>query len=364
VRFFGSWSDRLSFAVVGLTSLIAACGDKNVEFVNIVPLPPVVDGNVFVQTNLVSDTAGFGAPVIDPDLVNSWGLAFGSTGNLWVANAGSGTSTIYNASGVKQPLTVAIPTTGAATGGAPTGILANATTDFAISGGPALFIFAGEDGVISAWNASSGANAVLVADRSPAGAVYKGIAMGQRNGQNFLFATNFKGNAIDVFDANFQYVTSFTDSTMTAGFAPFGIQNVGGLIYVTYAKQLAPDNEDDQAGPGNGFVDVFNANGTLARRFASGGGLNSPWGIALAPAGFGSMGGKILIGNFGDGKIGAYDATTGAFVDFLRDANGVAISIDGLWGLTFGPASAATTLYFASGPNDEAHGLVGTLVAR
>jgi uncharacterized protein (TIGR03118 family) len=344
--------------------LIVACGDKQVEFINIVPPPPVNVGNLFVQTNLIADTAGFGAPVIDPNVVNSWGIAFGATGNLWVANAGTGTSTIYNAAGTKQPLTVAIPTTGAATGGAPTGIITNATSDFAIGGGPALFIFAGEDGVISAWNASSGPNAVLVADRSAAGAVYKGIAMGTRNGQNFLFATNFRGNSVDVFNSSFQYVTSFTDSAMAAGYAPFGIQNIGGLIYVTYAKQLAPDNEDDQAGPGNGFVDVFNPDGSLARRFASQGALNSPWGIAVAPTGFGSMGGKILIGNFGDGQIGAYDATTGAFVDFLRDAQGVAISIDGLWGLAFGPGAAARTLYFASGPNDEAHGLVGTLISR
>src|SRR5205085_2787119 len=193
---------------------------------------------------------------------------------------------------------------------------------------------------ISAWNASSASNAVVVADRSGDGAVYKGIAMGSLNGQNFLFATNFKGNNIDVFDANFHYVASFTDGTLPAGYGPFGIQNIGGLIYVTFAKQLAPDNEDDQAGPGYGYVDVFNLDGTLARRFASGGGLNAPWAIALAPARFGAFGGRILIGNFGDGQIGAYDATTGAFVDFLRDANGVAISIDGLWGLTFGPAAA------------------------
>lgn len=364
MRFFGSWSDRLTLAVVGLTTLIAACGDKQVDFVNIVPPPPVFDGSVFIQTNLVADTASYGAPVIDPDLVNPWGIAFGPTGNLWVANAETGTSTIYSATGIKQPLTVAIPTTGAATGGAPTGIIANATADFVIAGGPALFIFAGEDGVISAWNASSGSNAVVVVDRSANGAVYKGIAMGSLNGQNLLFATNFKGNNIDVFDTNFQYVVSFNDATLPAGYAPFGIQNIGGLIYVTFAKQLAPENEDDEPGPGNGYVDVFNPDGTLARRFASGGALNAPWAIALAPPGFGTFGGRILIGNFGNGQIGAYDATTGAFVDFLRDANGVAIAINGLWGLTFGPQTAVPTMYFAAGPNNETHGLVGTLNPR
>src|SRR5262249_23201372 len=150
------------------------------------------------------------------------------------------------------------------------------------------------------------------------GAVYKGIAMASNAGANFLYLTNFKGNSVDVFDATFTFVKSFTDATLPAGFAPFGIQNVKGNLFVTFAKQKGPDNHDDEAGPGNGFVDVFSPDGTMIKRFASNGSLNSPWGIAVAPSGFGGFGGDILIGNFGDGLIGAYDPNTGALVDILR----------------------------------------------
>jgi len=351
---------------VALASL-AACESDGLNNLVVTPLT----NPTFVQRNLVADILSYGAVTIDANLVNPWGLAFGPDGALWVANNGTGTATFYGQSGAKLQPTITVPSAIADEPGVPTGMIYNASPDFVIPGtgsgpaqGAALMILAGEDGTISAWNHNTGSAAVLVADRSADGAVYKGIAMGLNGDALFLYLTNFKGNNIDVFDVGFHFVTSFTDPTIPAGYAPFGIQNIGGLIYVTFAKQLAPDNEDDEAGPGNGYVDVFNPDGTLARRFASGGGLNAPWAIALAPAGFGTFGGRILIGNFGDGQIGAYDATTGAFVDFLRDANGVAISIDGLWGLTFGPAPAERTLYFASGPNGETHGLVGTLVAR
>jgi uncharacterized protein (TIGR03118 family) len=314
-----------------------------------------------VETKLVADVAALGAAAVDPDLVNPWGLAFGPTGILWVSNNHSGTSTLYDSSGTKLSRVVAIPSSNSSTGGAPTGIVFNPTSDFAIPGaGPALFIFAGEDGTISAWNTSTPA-ARLVANRSASDAVYKGLAMASSGGANFLYATNFKQNAVDVFDARFQFVRSFTDPGVPAGFAPFGIQNVGGQLYVTFAKQLPPDNEDDEAGAGNGYVDVFNADGTLARRFASNGTLNSPWGVAVAPTGFGSVGGDILIGNFGDGRIGAYDPNTGAFLGLLHDAANAPITIPGLWGLAFGPSAGSTTLYFTAGPNEEADGLLGTL---
>jgi uncharacterized protein (TIGR03118 family) len=351
----------LTAATIALA--LAACNDNN-NLVNVIaPL------NRFTLTRLVADQGA--ATTIDPNLINSWGIAFGPTGLLWVANNGTGTATVYNGDGTKVPMTVGIPGTGDSQG-VPTGVILNSTIDFPIIGlgqpltsvGPATFIFAGEDGTISAWNAlTPNGNAVLVADRSAEGAVYKGIAMAANGGQNFLYATNFHNNTIDVYDHNFAFVNSFTDPGMVAGFAPFGIANIGGQLFVTYAKQLAPDNHDDQAGVGNGFVDVFNPNGTLARRFASNGTLNSPWGIALAPANFSRFGGDILIGNFGDGLIGAYDPNTGALVDELRDSSGNAISIDGLWGLAFGPFPGATTLYFASGPQQESHGLVGTLTA-
>ena len=344
-----------AIAVAGLTSMLAAC--SNTTTTN-------VAAREYLETRLVADTAGLGAASVDSSLKNPWGMAFGPTGVLWVSDNHSGASTLYDTTGAKRALVVAVPSSGSATGGAPSGIVYNPTTDFVIPGSSkALFIFAGEDGVISAWNASTG-NATLVADRSGNGAVYKGLAMAANGGANFLFATDFKQNGVDVFDATFHFVKSFTDSTVPAGYAPFGIQAIGGQLYVTFAKQLAPANQDDQAGPGNGYVDVFNTNGTVVKRFATRGALNSPWGVALAPAGFGGFSGDLLLGNFGDGRIGAYDPATGSFIDFLRDGTANPIVIDGLWGLTFGPSPDSTTLFFTAGPDGEAHGLLGTLTAK
>jgi uncharacterized protein (TIGR03118 family) len=338
---------------------LSACQDK-ASFENFVS--PVTIANAFLVTPLIGDNDALGAPVVDAHLINPWGIGFGPTGLLWVANNGTGTATVYSATGEPQSLVVDIPTSGALTGGSPTGLIFNPTTDFPIGAtGPAAFLFAGEDGVISAWNTSSGTQATVVIDRSGAGAVYKALTMASNGGVNDLYATDFHNGMVDVWDANFNFVTSFTDPTIPAGFAPFGIQNVAGKLFVTYAKQLPPANEDDDPGVGNGFVVVFNPDGTVAQRFASGGSLNSPWAVAVAPAGFGPFAGAILIGNFGDGKIGAYNASTGAFMDFLRDGSGAIITIDGLWGLQFGPTSTSTTLYFASGPGDETHGLVGTI---
>jgi uncharacterized protein (TIGR03118 family) len=355
-----------SLGAVAALAALAACGDK----VNPNVVVPIVTNATFLQTNLVADVASAGALTVDPGLVNPWGMAFGSSGTLWVANNGSGTSTLYAQGGAKQPLTVSIPSAVAGQPGMPTGMIFNSTNDFGlptVNPGPALgaalFIWAGEDGTISAWNTNAGTTAALVANRSAQGAVYKGIAMASNNGANFLYLTNFKGNSVDVFDANFAFVRGFTDATIPAGFAPFGIQTINGNLYVTYAKQLGPDNKDDVAGPGNGFVDVFAPDGTLIRRFASNGSLNSPWGIAVAPAGFGDIAGDILIGNFGDGLIGAYDPGTGALIEILRAPGGTQITIPGLWSLTFAP-NGGPTLFFSSGPGSEAHGLVGTLTSR
>jgi uncharacterized protein (TIGR03118 family) len=352
-----SWPARSAIAAFGVAAIVVACNDDITNVIS--PL------NNFHQTNLVADVSGSSAATIDPDLVNSWGITFGPTGVLWVANNHTGTSTLYNASGTKMSLTVVIPGAGLLSAGVPTGLVLNSTTDFDIPGsGPALFIFAGEDGTIAAWNTSSGSSAHLVANRSSEDAVYKGIAIASNGGANFLYLTNFKNNSVDVFDGDFGFVKSFTDPTVPAGFAPFGIANIGGQLFVTFAKQLGPDNEDDDPGVGNGFVDVFNADGTMARRFASHGRLNSPWAVAVAPASFGAFGGDILVGNFGNGVIGAYDPTTGAFIDELRDANKNPIAIDGLWGLKFGPSAESTTLYFAAGPEEESHGVVGTLTPQ
>src|SRR5438128_2174455 len=184
--------------------------------------------------------------------------------------------------------------------------------------------------------------------------------MASKAGANFLYATNFKHDSVDVFSASWQFSSSFTDATVPAGYAPFGIQNIGGKLYVTFAKQKPPDNEDDDPGAGHGYVDVFNPDGTLLKRFASTGRLNSPWGVALAPAGFATIGGDILIGNFGDGAIGVYDPASGGLIATLADAGGTPIA-EGLWALVFGPGGDATTLFFSAGPGGEDHGLLGTL---
>jgi len=343
----------LTMATVAVA--LAACSDND-HLVNVVtPL------NSFTLASLVTDQGI--ATTIDPNLVNPWGIAFGPTGLLWVANNGTGTSTVYNGDGTKVPTTVTIP---GANGmqGVPTGVILNSTGDFGVPNnlGAAAFIFAGEDGTISAWNPSAPNNtAVIVADRSGTGAVYKGIAMAQNGGANFLYVTNFHANAVDVYDKNFTLVNSFTDATMAAGFAPFGIATINGKLYVSYAKQKGPENTDDDAGVGNGFIDVFNPDGSLSKRLIANGVLNSPWAMVIAPTGFSRFAGDLIVGNFGDGLIGAYDANTGAFIDNLRGADGNPISLAGLWGLAFGPFPGSTTMYFSSGPSDETHGLVGTL---
>jgi uncharacterized protein (TIGR03118 family) len=336
--------------------MLLACSDDE-------PTTPTLP-TAYEETKLVADVSSLGAPTVDANLVNPWGLAFSANGTLWAANNITHTSTLYSATGTKVALVVQIPKSVGVPGGSPTGQVFNPTTDFLLpSGAKASFIFSTEDGTIVGW--SSGANAVIAADRSTNGAVYKGLAMAANAGANFLFATNFSQRTVDVFDATFKFVKSFTDTSIPAGYAPFGIQTINGQLWVTYAKQQAPTNVDDQPGVGFGYVDIFNPDGTRLKRFASNGRLNAPWAVVLAPAAWGSAGGNILIGNFGDGLIGAYDATTGAFRGFLRDANNANLVIDGLWDLKFGVGNApATTLFFTAGPNDETHGLIGTLTAK
>jgi uncharacterized protein (TIGR03118 family) len=309
------------------------------------------------QTNLVSDTAGYGAAKIDPSLKNAWGLAVNPTGIVWISANHTALSTVYDKTGATLRPPVTIPSVNAGDPGAPTGIVFNGSTDF----GGNKFIFAGEDGVITAW--AGGNAAVKVADRSAAGAVYKGLAIATDGGASFLYAANFKGKKIAVFDSNFNLVTTkpFADTSIPADFGPFNIQNIGGMLYVTYAKLKGPDNEDDEAGPGNGYVNIFKPDGTLVGRFASKGTLNSPWGITHAPAGFAGNVETILVGNFGDGRINVFDLH-GNFKGQLQN-NGQLIGIEGLWAIDFLNPSATNTdpLYFTAGPHDESHGLFGFL---
>jgi uncharacterized protein (TIGR03118 family) len=328
----------------------------------------------FEQINLVGNNDDYHPARIDPNLINGWGIAFSPTGVPWINSFGKGLSLIYNAEGLELRAPVAVPSPTAATGGLPTGIVFNGTTDFMLANGqPARFIFCGADGIISGWNAGTSDLAPRVVNQSATSA-YTGLALASDNGANYLYATDYRARKIDVFDRSFALVSgrSFVDPGLPAGYAPFNIENIGGKLYVLYAK-VGPDGRDDPA-VGNGYVSLFETNGQFIRRFASRGHLNSPWGIALAPAGFflgdanspgsqsdGTAPTAILIGNFGDGYIHAY-ATDGTFLGALQD-NGYPLKIDGLWAIKFPPATATTVdlnrLYFAAGPEEEVEGLFG-----
>ncbi len=321
------------------------------------------DGSRFVQTNLVSDVPGW-AGITDASLVNAWGMSFGPTTPLWVSDNGSDLTTLYRGTppGVpfsKVALTVSIPD------GAPTGQVFNGGPDFLISGAPARFIFASENGSIDAWRGglTPATNAVNVA--TTPGAVYKGLAISTGPGGSWLYAANFNSGKIDVFDGSFALQTwpgAFWDSKIPARYAPFNIQNLGGKLYVTYAFQDKAKHDDDP-GKGRGFVDVYDLTGHLLQRLVRHGQLDSPWGIQIAPAGFGKFGGDLLVGNFGNGRINAYSTKNGEFEGTLRGVNGKPIWIDGLWGLQFGNGVAGTpmTLLFTAGPMHESHGLLGML---
>jgi uncharacterized protein (TIGR03118 family) len=347
--------------------------------------------NKFVQHNLVSDLAGM-ADHLDPCLVNPWGIVATSTSPFWISLNGTGLSAIYDGNGNANALIVGVPGSAGTTppagqcraaafgAGAPSGIIVNDTTAFAAGATPASFIFSSEQGVIAGWNGAAGKSAVIMADRSAAGAVYKGLATATRSEGPLLYAADFGNGKVDVFDGQMNLVSlpgGFRDPGIPAGFAPFNIANLAGSLYVTYAKQNA-EHHDDVAGAGNGFVDVYDLNGLLLQRLVSNGPLNSPWGMAIAPAGFGDFGGALLVGNFGDGAINAFDTVSGRLMGTLQDGTGAVIHVVGLWGLSFGNGSRATpgatpsggdanSLYFAAGiagPDTvESHGLLGSIQA-
>ena len=327
------------------------------------------DDSAFTVTNLVSDQPGV-AVTTDPNLVNAWGLTSTATSPWWVSDNGKDVSTLYRADGSKVALTVGVAS-------APTGAVANPGTSFAVTNGttsaPAVFIFSTEDGTILGWNPTVAATTAEVAVPNTDGAVYKGLAVATTTGGDRLYATDFHNGRVDEFDGTFTNVTApgaFVDPRIPRGYAPFGIQNVGGgNIAVTYAKQDA-DRHDDVAGQGHGFVDIFDTNGTLLDRVAKRGQLNSPWGLAMAPDGFGNLGGDLLVGNFGDGQVNAFEPRSNGKFKFdgqLRTAKHKVLAIDGLWALQFGKGATnngpTTTLFFTAGPNGESHGLFGTITA-
>lgn len=326
--------------------------------------PALLPAAGYDLTNLVADESGK-ALFTDTNLQNAWGLAAGPTTPLWVANNGTGTSTVYNGQGQASALVVTIPPSGGGSPpSAPTGMVFNGGAGFETGAGqPSRFIFASEDGVISGWNPANGTSAVRMVDNP--GAIYKGIALGNNGSGDHLYATDFHGGKIDVFDDSFKATSlsgNFTDPALPAGYAPFNIADLGGKLYVTYAQQDGA-GEDDVSGPGKGILDVFDLNGNFEKRLVSTGDmLNAPWGLALAPNNFGEFSGALLVGNFGDGMINAYDPTTGNSLGMLLDGASNPLMIDGLWALQFGNGTAdqpTNTLFFTAGPGDEAHGLLG-----
>ena len=316
------------------------------------------------QTNLVSNLAGQ-ALIQDPSLINSWGVSFGPTSPFWISDNGAGLATLYSvpaagpAAVKKLGLTVTIPPTAGGTISAPTGQAFNGGAGF----GGAIFLFDSEDGVISGW--SGGTSAVVDVDKGSA-AVYKGLAIANPGASDaVLYATNFRAGRIEAYNSSFAPVMAgnFVDPNLPAGYAPFNDKIIDGKLYVTYAVQDAAKH-DDVAGLGNGLVDVFNLDGSFDKRLISNGALDSPWGMAIAPSSFGALAGDLLVGNFGNGMIDAYNATTGVFEGAVDGKNGDPLAIDGLWALTVGNGAGAgsvNALYFTAGPDGENDGLFGSL---
>jgi uncharacterized protein (TIGR03118 family) len=317
-----------------------------VVMVGLIPSPAAAQ---YAITNLVSNQKGK-AKHQDKDLVNAWGISFFPGNPLWVSDNGTGKSTLYDNHGVKQGLVVTIPPASGSGLGSPTGQVANGTTDFKVSGNPALFIFATLDGTISGWN--SGTSAVI-AVTAASGTSYSGLAIGQSKGANFLFAADEAHNKVDIYDGSFKLLGSFTDKKLS-GFNPYGIQNINGQLFVTFVNSFY----------GNGVVDIFDTTGKLIKALTKSTHLNAPWGLALAPKNFGPASNALLVGNLGDGRINAFNAKTGKFMGPLKDTTNKVIRIDGLWGLIFGGGGVSgkpNQLFFTAGPTGYANGLFGVI---
>jgi len=322
----------------------------------------------YTATVLTSDIANI-SPNTDGNLSNPWGLIASTSGPWWVSDNGTGLSTLYNGSGVPQSLVVTVPDwTGSGTG-VPSGIAFNSTNDFQLSpGNPAVFLFVSEDGTVQGWNHGVNPTESVIEVNNFGTAVYKGMALASAGGANYIYATNFFAGTVDVFDTNFAAhsfgASAFVDSTIPTGFAPFNIQLIGGKLIVTYAKQDAAKH-DDVAGPGNGYVDVFDTQGNLLSRLPHIIQMNSPWAIVQAPASFGAFSNDLLIGNFGSGSIMAFNPSNGNFIGLVLDESKLPMRINGLWALEFGNGGSAgptTTLFYTAGTFDETYGEFGSIL--
>lgn len=345
--------------VLPLTAFAAALGLASTN--------PAQQLQHYKQTNLVSDTTN------DTNLVNGWGMSRGTSTPWWISDNGTGKTTLYTGAGAIVPLVVTIPTgdPNKSPTGTPTGQVFNGTADFQLTNGqPAKFIFATEDGTISGWN---GGTMAEIHVNTKSASVFKGLAMATitdpKSGAatNFLYAADFRKGRIRVYDKWFHLVSlgeeAFRDDHVRSGFAPFNIQNIGGNLYVAYAKQ-DDQKHDEVAGAGLGYVDVYTPWGHLVHRLEHGWWFNAPWGMAQAPSDFGAYSHDILVGQFGSGNIAVFDPVTGKFKGELNDASNNPIMIDGLWGIGFGSGGTsgpANSLFFAAGPEDESHGLFGVI---
>jgi uncharacterized protein (TIGR03118 family) len=309
-------------------------------------------------TNLVSNQEKT-ARTTDPLIVNAWGLTYPPGGPFWISDNGSGWSTLYTNAGAKVPLDVFIPTAGGDGPGTPTGIAFNGSSDFKIKGSPAVFIFATLDGTISGWAPSVNHDAAIIAVTTP-GASYTGLAISAKTSGNVLLATDNANNKVDIYNAEFKLVKSFTDTTLPAGFSAFGIQDFGGLVYVSFASS---------SGAAGGFIDIYSEDGTFLKQLASGSPLNQPWGFAVAPKNFGEFSNTLLVtNNTNTGTINAFNAITGQFVGTLKDVNGDVIRIDQLWGIKFGDGTgsngATNQLFFTAGPDNNFAGTFGVIQVK
>jgi uncharacterized protein (TIGR03118 family) len=309
-------------------------------------------------TNLVSNQVGV-APHTDPLIVNAWGMVHAPGSPWWISDNNSGWSTLYNAAGVKQGLVVEIPTASGGGVGSPTGDVFNGSQEFQVKGWPSIFLFATLDGTISGWAPQVDLNNAIVAVTAP-GASYTGLAITSKASGNFLFAANNANNKVDMYDGNFKLVRSFTDTTLPAGFAPFGIRDLGGLVYVAFASS---------SGAAGGFVDIFSEKGVFLKHLAQGPPLNQPWGFAAAPSNFGPLSNTLLVSNnTNSGTINGFNAITGQFVGTIKDITGETIRIDQLWGIDFGDGMGnngpKNRLFFTAGPDNNFAGTLGSIVFK
>jgi uncharacterized protein (TIGR03118 family) len=312
-------------------------------------------------TNLVSNQVG-AAKHTDPLLVNAWGLTYGPGGPFWISDEGSGWSTLYDGNGVKQGFEVLTPSETGQGPGSPTGIVFNGSQDFPVQGWASIFLFATLDGTISGWAPQSNPNQSIIAvDKSSLGAVYTGLAITNKTSGNFLFAADTANNKVDVYDANFNLVTSFTDTTLPPGFAPFGIQDINGQVYVAFASST---------GGSGGYIDIFSESGTFVKRLTQSGRLNQPWGLTVASSNFGALSNALLVSNNlnKSGLINAFNLSTGKFVGTVNDTSGKVIHIDQLWGIMFGGGTSSNgginELFFTAGPSNNLAGTFGVIALK